>query len=150
MGQSPQSTGLELMCPPWVLISSEEQRVWGLRGSQISIYYSKALILHPHALQKWGTKPLACLLLLYPKPESKRWPKLELRLRTLRRAARAHICSIWGAQSEWTDGHQRRRGEKNRGSSLVRCEPGTSDWGEDLIGCNLVRVIQESDERAAR
>lgn len=110
------------MCPPWVLISSEGRFCLRAAGHQISIYYSKSFLSsqHPQS-ENEAPKPLACppsQLSDTSKPQKQVLPflaaKLELRAQALWRANRAHIYSIWEAQSRAIEVNQR-QGEKKGG-----------------------------------
>lgn len=111
------------MCPPWVLISSEERFCLRAAGQSDKYLLQQVLLIlpTPPARKRGPQKPLAC-----PpsqpsdtsEPQKQVLPflaaKLELRAQALWRANRAHIYSIWGAQSRAIEVNQRQAEKKGR------------------------------------
>lgn len=104
------------MCPPWVLISSEGRFCLRAAGQSDKYLLQQVLLILPTPpVRKRGPqKPLACPT-SQPSDTSKLQKqvlpflaaKLELRAQALWRANRAHIYSIWGAQSRAIEVNQR-------------------------------------------
>lgn len=153
------------MCPPWVLISSEGRFCLRAAGQSDKYLLQQVLLILPTPpSEDKAPKPLAC-----PpsqpsdtsEPQKQVLPflaaKLELRAQALWRANRAHIYSIWGAQSRAIEVNQRqgeKKGGKKRGWSFLSRRLAEGKVGSrtgtkmgDLIGCNLVRIMHEWDEK---
>lgn len=153
------------MCPPWVLISSEGRFCLRAAGQSDKYLLQQVLLILPTPpSEDKAPKPLAC-----PpsqpsdtsEPQKQVLPflaaKLELRAQALWRANRAHIYSIWGAQSRAIEVNQRqgeKKGGKKRGWSFLSRRLAEGKVGSrtgtkmgDLIGCNLFRIMHEWDEK---